>query len=167
MTKIAATIEVIINQIGRAVAWLVLLMVLGEFIIVALRYLFQLNWIWFQESISYMHASVFLLAAAYSLQHNEHVRIDIFYRDMMAKKKAWVNLLGTVFFLLPTCVVIIWMSWDYVQASWQIWEGSRETGGLPGVFLLKTLLIIFPGLLILQGLVLLIRSVEQILVKDV
>lgn len=162
MHKLATFIEQTVERIGQLVAWLILLMVVGEFIIVALRYVFQLNWIWFQESISYMHAIVFLLAAAYSLKHDEHVRIDIFYREFSVKRKAWVNILGSVFFLFPTSGLIIWMSWDYVLASWQIWEGSRQTGGLPGVFLLKSLLILFPILLILQGVVLIMRSLQDV-----
>ncbi len=147
---------------GRLVAWLTLPMVIVTMVIVVLRYLFDLGWIWMQESVVWMHAAVFMLAAAYTLKHDEHVRVDIFYREMSEARKAWVNLVGTVLFLLPVCVFLIWTSIDYVQVSWSIREGSREAGGLPYPFvpLLKSLIPVTALLLALQGVADAIRGIS-------
>ena len=146
---------------GAVIAWLTLLMVLGTFIVVLLRYVFDLGWIWMQESITWMHAAVFMLGAAYTLKRDEHVRVDIFYRGMSYRRSAWVDLLGTVFFLLPMAGFLIVSSWDYVAISWEIREASREAGGLayPFVPILKSLIPLTAVLLILQGLAGLIQSV--------
>jgi TRAP-type mannitol/chloroaromatic compound transport system permease small subunit len=141
----------IIALVGSAVSWLTLAMVLVTFFVVICRYVFNLGWIWLQDSIVYLHACVFMLAAAWTLQRDEHVRVDIFYRDKSPKHKALVNLLGTAVFLLPFCIFLIYTSWSYVATSWAIQEGSREASGLPWVYQLKSLIIIMPGLLIVQG----------------
>lgn len=136
---------------GKMVAWLTLAMVILTFSIVVMRYGFNLGWIWLQESLTYMHVAVFSIAAAWTLQLDEHVRVDIFYADMTQKKRAWVDLLGTLIFLLPFCIFLIVMAWPYVANSWQLLETSREAGGLPLVFVLKSLMIIMPALLIVQA----------------
>jgi TRAP-type mannitol/chloroaromatic compound transport system permease small subunit len=112
---------------------------------------FDWNRIYIQESVVYLHAIIFLVGAAYTLKHDGHVRVDIFYREMRPKAKAWVNLLGTLFLLLPTCGFIFWVSWDYVASSWSIFEGSREAGGLPGVFMLKSVILVMAAMVVLQG----------------
>jgi TRAP-type mannitol/chloroaromatic compound transport system permease small subunit len=138
---------------GSIVAWLTVPMVVVTFVIVVLRYAFDLGWIWMQESVVWMHAVVFMLASAYALKHDAHVRVDIFYRRMTRRRRAWVNLLGTLFFLVPTSVFLIWTSADYVAVSWIIREGSREAGGLPFpcVPVLKTMIPLAFALLIVQG----------------
>ena len=138
---------------GRIVAWLTLPMVLGTFVVVVLRYVFDLGWIWMQESIIWMHAAVFMLAAAYTLNRDEHVRVDVIYRGMPPERKAFVNLAGTVLFLLPMAVFLVVTSFDYVAVSWQIGESSREAGGLPFPFvpLLKTVIPVTALMLIAQG----------------
>ena len=142
-----------LNQwIGYAVAWLTLAMVALTFVIVVLRYGFNIGSIAVQESVTFLYASVFLLGAAFTLQRGEHVRVDIFYQRFSERRKALVDVAGTLLFLLPSCFFIFWVSLDYVGASWSIYEGSRETGGLPGVFLLKSLIPITAALLGLQGL---------------
>ena len=142
-----------INEyLGRAVSWLSLVMVVATFVIVVLRYAFNLNWIWFQESVTYMHAALFLVGAAYTLRHEGHVRVDIFYRKFSQRTRAWVDLGGTLLLLLPVCLFIFVASYDYVAQSWALQEGSREAGGLDGVFLLKSLILVMAGLLVLQGL---------------
>ena len=139
---------------GALVAWLTIPMVVGMFVIVVLRYAFDLGWIWMQESITWMHAAVFMLAAAYTLNQDEHVRVDIFYRSMPARRKAWVDACGAVLFLLPLAIFLIVTSWEYVSVSWQIHEGSREAGGLPYplVPLLKSVIPLTASMLALQGL---------------
>lgn len=154
------------EKIGRTIAWLTLLMVITQFSVVVLRYLFNVGWIAMQESILYMHALVFMLGAAYTLKHNAHVRVDIFYHKMNQRGKAWVDVLGTLLLLLPVCVFIFTYSWEYVANSWALLESSREAGGLPGLFVLKTSLLAMASLLGLQGLSLLLKNLLVLLNKD-
>lgn len=147
-----------INEwIGRLVSWLTLAMVIVTFAVVVLRYGFNLGWIAMQESITYMHATVFLLGIAYTLKHDEHVRVDIFYRDSSPRAKAWVDMIGSLFILLPVSLFTLIVCWEYVAESWNLLEGSREPGGLPGVFLVKSLILCMASLLTLQGLAEVIR----------
>jgi len=154
-----------VRLVGRGIAWLTLAMVLLTFVIVLLRYGFNLGWIWLQESVTYLHASVFLLAAAWTLQDDGHVRVDIFYRDARPQRKALVNLLGTLLLLIPFCLFLIIVGWAYVAASWQLLEGSREAGGMPLVYLLKTLILLLPALLLVQS-VCIVRDMIRILRQD-
>jgi len=159
---ISTKLEQLIDCLGRGVSWLVLAMVLVTFGVVVLRYVFDMGWIALQESISYLHAIVFLVGAPYTLKHNKHVRVDIFYARLSTKGKAWVDLLGHLFILMPVMIFIMWVSWPYVADSWRVNEGSREAGGLPGVYLLKSFILIMAGLLILQGCALILRALLQI-----
>jgi TRAP-type mannitol/chloroaromatic compound transport system permease small subunit len=136
---------------GKAVAWLTLVMVALTFAIVVLRYGFNLGWIWLQESVTYLHAAVFMLAAAWTFQDDGHVRVDIFYRDRPQRQQALVNLLGTLLFLVPLCLFLLAVGWEYVISSWRLLEGSREAGGLPAVYLLKSLILLMPAMLLLQA----------------
>lgn len=146
------------SRSGEWVAWLLLAMVVIESLIVVLRYGFDIGSIAAQESVTYLHACCFLAGAAYTLQADEHVRVDIFYHSRSPKYKAWVNLLGFLFFLLPVCGFIFWSSIDYVAQSWAIKETSADAGGIPAVYLLKTLIPVFSVALILQGLAEALRS---------
>lgn len=152
---------------GRGVAWLTLPMVVGTFVIVVLRYAFDLGFIWMQEGVVWMHAAAFMLAAAYTLKHDEHVRVDIFYRRMPARRRALVDVLGILLFLLPMAVFILSASWDYVAVSWQIREGSREAGGLPYpcVPLLKSTIPLTSLLLAIEGVAELLKRVLVLLGK--
>jgi len=145
------TSSAFIGSIGRAVSWLTLLMVLLTFGIVILRYGMNQGWIWLQESVTYLHAVVFMTAVAWTFQTDDHVRVDIFYRDRSSRHKAWVNLLGTLVFLAPFSIFLIVIGWEYVAASWATKEGSREAGGLPLVYLLKSLILIMPAMLLIQS----------------
>jgi len=151
------------EKIGQGIAWLTLFMVITQFSVVVLRYLFNIGWISMQESILYMHALVFMLGAAYTLKHDGHVRVDIFYHKMGIRGKALVDVLGTLFLLIPVCVFIISYSWDYVASSWALQEGSREAGGLAGLFILKTSIVLLPVLLILQGTSQLLKNLMTLL----
>lgn len=102
------------------------------------------------EAQWYIFSLIFLLGAAYALKHNEHVRVDVFYSNFSAKRKALVNLLGTIFFLIPFCVLLLYFGWPYVEQSWRIRENSPDPGGLPR-YIIKTFLLISPALLIIQG----------------
>jgi TRAP-type mannitol/chloroaromatic compound transport system permease small subunit len=158
LLRLAERIDSLSEATGRVIGWLTLAMVVTTFVIVVLRYLFNVGWISLQESVTWMHALVFSLGAAFALRRDGHVRVDIFYARMGPRGKAWVNLLGTLFLLLPTCAFILWVSWDYVATSWSLRESSAEAGGLPAIFLLKTAIVLMMVLLLLQGLALAIRS---------
>lgn len=146
------------ERIGRGVAWLTLLMVLVTFAVVILRYVYAIGWVWLQESYVWLHGIVFMLGAGYTLLHNGHVRVDIFYRSNSLRYKAVVDLVGSLLLLLPMVGIVLYVSYDYVLASWLRLEQSREAGGLPGLFLLKSVILLFCILIGLQGLSLAARS---------
>ncbi len=151
MQKIVHHIDRLNDVIGRSIRWLTLAMVLITFTVVVLRYVFSIGWIAMQESVIYLHAIVFMLGAAYTLKRNAHVRVDIFYEKMTPRGKAWVDLLGVTFLLIPFCLFILIISWNYVSLSWSLLESSREAGGIPAIFLLKSTILLMPVLLLLQG----------------
>lgn len=150
--------------VGRSISWLTLFMVIVTFVVVVMRYVFDAGFIWIQESVVWMHAVVFMLGAAYTLHDEEHVRVDVFYRSMGPRRRAWVDIIGVVVFLLPVCVFLAWNSWDFVLQSWRIGESSREAGGLPYplVPLLKTTLLLMPLAVSLQGVSLLLKSARAL-----
>ncbi len=149
---------------GRAASWLTLAMVIGTFIVVVLRYAFDSGVVWLQEAVTWMHAMVFMLGAAYTLQREQHVRVDIFYRNMSERRQAFVNLFGVIFFVVPVCLFFIVESFDYVQASWSIREVSRDSGGLPypAIPLLKTALLVMPIAVLLQGISMALGAIARI-----
>ena len=148
-----------VNEIvGRVVAWLTLLMVLTTFFVAAMRYGFSWGRVWIQESYVWMHGIVFMLGAGYTLLHDGHVRVDIFYRPASVRFKAWVDLFGSLVLLLPVIVMVFWVSWPYVVESWVKVEGSREAGGLEGLYFLKSVILAFCVLTGAQGLALAGRS---------
>ncbi|MCB1836529.1 MAG: TRAP transporter small permease subunit [Alcanivoracaceae bacterium] len=146
---------------GRAVSWLSLALVLVTMLIVVLRYVFDIGSIALQEVQMYLHGGLFMLGLAYTLACDEHVRVDIFYQRLSPARRALVNLLGTLLCLLPTCVLVLVLSWDYVDSSWEIREGSSSPGGLPLVFVLKSLLLVAPALLVLQGIAETLRAWQR------
>mgnify|MGYP003916837203 FL=1 len=148
---------------GRTISWLTLLMVVLTVIIVVLRYYFESGSIALQESITYLHGVVFMLGIAFTLQRGGHVRVDIFYRGFSPRKKALVDFIGGLLFLLPVCLLIFIFSWDYVLASWAIGETSEERSGIAGIYLLKTLLLLMPATLILQGIAETLRNLLVLL----
>lgn len=137
---------------GKSVAWLTAIMAITVTLIVLLRTLLGVGAIAAQEAVTYMHAVVIMVASAYTLKEGGHVRVDIFYQRFCSLRKAWVNALGTVFLLLPVAVFMVVISWEYVCASWAIGETSADAGGIPAVFLLKSLIIVNGVLLIIQAL---------------
>ncbi|MEX0706766.1 MAG: TRAP transporter small permease subunit [Woeseia sp.] len=149
---------------GRAVSWLTLLMVLVTLVIVVLRYVFDEGYIWLQESLTWMHALVFMLGAGYTLKWEEHVRVDVFYRDMSERRQAIVNAAGVILFLLPLCLFMAYISFDYAARAWALREISRDAGGLPypAVPLLKSVLLLMPLVVGLQGTALLLRSLRTL-----
>lgn len=151
-------LEAVSEWTGRLVSWLTLAMVLVTCAVAVLRYAFDLGWIAMQESVTYLHAAVFMLGAAYTLRHEGHVRVDILYRRFPDRVQAWVDILGGLLLLVPVCAFVAWISWDYVLQSWAVREGSQEAGGLPLVYLLKALIPVMAALLLLQGLASVLRN---------
>jgi len=144
--------------IGRAVAWLTLAMILFILINVLASWLFNTSWIWLRESVTWLHGTNFLLAVGYTLNRQSHVRVDIFYSKMTQRQQAIVDTLGTLFLLLPTCIFIAWASWPAFFLSWRVSEVSSEAGGLPALYLLKSLLLLMPLLLSIE-------AVNQLLIQ--
>ena len=160
--RLAKGIDAFNQKVGTGIAILTLLMVLVQTVVVLQRYLFGINYIWLQESIMYMHAMVFMLAAGYTLLHNGHVRVDIFYREAPPRRKALVDLAGVYAFIFPVMFVIWDAAYPYVRTSWLTGERSPETSGIPAVYILKSLILAFVILLILQGFSMAIHAVRRL-----
>ena len=158
MRALADLIDRVNVAAGRSLAWFALFIVLIQFTVVLMRYVFGIGSIWMQELIVYLHAFLFMLAAAYTLSKEGHVRVDIFYREARAKTKAKINMFGAFLLLIPVCVLIVYVSWGYVYNSWAILEGSQETSGIQARFLLKSAIIGFAVQMGLQGFVIMVRS---------
>ena len=152
-----------VNQIiGRGVMWLSVAMVLVQFIVVIMRYAFGIGSILMQEAIVYMHAVLFMMAAADTLLAEAHVRVDIFYARLPAARKAAIDLFGNALLVLPFCVLLFLVSIDYVRLSWSVLEGSRETSGIQAVFLLKSVILVFAVQLALQAVSGMIRAAQRL-----
>lgn len=138
---------------GRIIAWLILVMVLIIVYQASMVALFSIGSVALQELQWHLFAFVFLLGAAYTLKHDDHVRVDILYQShwMNDRRRAWVNFLGGLIFLVPFCVLIIIASWPFVSNAFIHGEGSPDPGGLPYRFVLKAAIPIGFALLMLQG----------------
>ena len=167
MHRLAQRIDILNETVGRYAAWCAVALVVLQFSVVVLRYVFGIGVIMMQEGVVYLHATLFLMGSAYTLKHGGHVRVDVFYREASLRKKAWVNLFGSIVFLLPVCMLIFWYSWPYVSTSWGVFEGSRETSGIQAVFLLKTLILVFAVLMAAQGVSMLLHSLLRIQGREV
>jgi len=163
LLKISAVIDMINEAAGRFMSWLTILMVAVVFVVVLLRYTMGLGWIWMQELYVWLHATTFMLGAAYTLLHDGHVRIDLIYRGATKTYKDWINLLGCIFLAGPLIWVLFDRSLPMVMRSWNMGERSAEAGGLPALYLLKSVIIGFCILLALQVLSLALRSLVGVL----
>ncbi len=158
MNALSAAFEFVTRKIGRTVMWLLLAMALIQFGVVVLRYVFGLNYIYMQESITYMHGAVFLLAGGYALITDDHVRVDIFYREAPPRRKAVIDLFGTYFLLFPVCLLLLWTASPYVANSWAVGEGSNESSGIQALFILKSFIPAFAALMAMAGFVIAARA---------
>lgn len=163
LTTLADRIDRLNAAIGRAAAWLVLAVVLIQFALVVGRYAFSYGSIWLTEAVVYGHAALIMLAAAWTLSAGGHVRVDVFYAHASRRTRAIVDLLGSLLLLLPFMLVLLWLSEPYAARSWMILERSQEVGGLPLLFLLKTLIPVFALMMALQGVVQAIRAANALL----
>ncbi len=166
LKSIAQLIDRINESVGVAVSWLTVAMVIDVFTVVVLRYVFNIGWVWMQELYVWSHATVFMLGAGYTLLHDGHVRIDLIYRTASPRYKAMVNCLGSVFLAAPLIFLIYTKSWRLITMSWENLEKSAEAGGLPGVYLLKSVIAVFCILFGLQIFSLFLRSVITLLGGD-
>ena len=144
------SIEQFNRLLGKVAAYFALIMMLAQIFSVVARYVFSFGLISVQETVIYGHALIFLLGSAFVLQENKHVRVDVIYEALSHKARRWVDLIGLIGFVLPVAGVILWFSWPYVARSWSTFEGSRQAGGLPAIFLLKTAILIFAVSVLLQ-----------------
>ena len=158
----AQTIDSVSRSVGNAVAYAAIAMALVTTTVVILRYGFGQGAIAAQESVLYLHGALFMLGAAPTLLADKHVRVDVFYRNFTDRQKHWVNTIGHTVFTLPFCTLIVFGSWGYVSESWSIMESSPEPGGIPAVFLLKTLIPAMALLLVLQAVSLIIQGLIQL-----
>ena len=163
--KISKFIDNFNKKVGKLFSWLLLLMVLLTFLIVVLRYLFNIGFIWMQELVRFFYAAVFLICAAYTLVEDAHVRVDIFYSKLSIKKKYIVNLIGSLIFLIPVCFITFYYSYSYVLNSWAQLEGSLEERGLHAVFIMKSFIWIFSFMLLAQGISIVTTSIKKLGVK--
>ena len=162
VVKLSKYIDVINIKVGKLFSWLLLLMVLLTCLIVVLRYLFNIGFIWMQELVRFFYAAVFLICAAYTLAEDAHVRVDIFYSKLSDKTKHLVNLVGSLIFLMPVCVITFYYSFSYVLNSWAQFEGSLEERGLHAVFIMKTFIWIYAFMLFVQGFSIVVYSLKKI-----
>jgi TRAP-type mannitol/chloroaromatic compound transport system permease small subunit len=140
------------NKIGRFLSFCVLLMIALSFISITIHFFFNTIFTPVEELIIYLHSTVFMLGIVYAFHHDKHVRIDIYYQNYTPKKQHFINRLGLIFLFVPFFAFMIFSSFDYVMASWSKLEGSAESGGIPFVFGLKSLLLMLPGSMLLYAL---------------
>jgi TRAP-type mannitol/chloroaromatic compound transport system permease small subunit len=158
LLSICRAIEGVNRIIGKGAAWLVLFMMLVQFGLVLMRYVFGTGSLLLHEAIIYAYGILFMMAAAWTLAEDRHVRVDIFYGSASPRRKAMIDLFGVAVFLLPMCVLVWWVGFPYVARSWAVWEGSREITGIPAIFLLKTFILLFAVTLALQGVAMGVRA---------
>ncbi|MGM0561161.1 MAG: TRAP transporter small permease subunit [Pseudomonadota bacterium] len=157
LLRVADVIDSLNRRVGLVVRWLILGSVVVCFLVSVLRYLFSFGFVWFQELYVWQYAVAFMLGSAYTLLVGGHVRVDVLYRKRSARGRAWTDLLGTLFFLFPWLGLVAVMSWPFVALSWRVGESSPQYGGLPAVYLLKSMILVFAALLFLQGISVVIR----------
>ncbi|WGL15438.1 TRAP transporter small permease subunit [Microbulbifer bruguierae] len=148
---------------GRLLSWLTLAMVVIQALVVALRYGFDGGSLALQDTVGYLHGAAFMLGLAYALQTGAHVRVDVFYRGLSARGKAWVDATGCLIFLLPLCVFIALGSWHFAANSWAVREASASADGLGGVYLLKSLMPLAAITLGLQGIAQFARALNTLM----
>lgn len=152
--------------IGNVFAWLSLAIVVVCFTVVVQRYFFATTHLWMQDLYVWLNGAMFTAVAGFALLRNDHVRVDIFYRPAQTRTKAIIDMVGVVLFLLPFCWIVFQYGWPFVARSWRIHEGSANVGGMPGLYILKSFILVFAALIALQGLAMLMRSILVIAHKQ-
>jgi len=163
MLRIMGVLDSINRTVGRGVAWVSFLMVAVVTVDVVMRYLFRTSFVFVQELEWHLFGVLFLVGAGYTLLHDDHVRVDVFYQRFSPKTQAWINLLGTLFFLLPGCYLVVVTSWQFLMNSWAVREASPDPGGIPARYILKSAIPLGFSLIALQGVSLRLKSLLVIL----
>ena len=145
--------------VGHTLAWLSLAMVLICFTVVVQRYAFSMTVLWMQDLYVWRNGAMFTAVAGFALMRDDHVRVDIFYRPAKLRTKAIIDLIGVFIFLLPFCWVVYTYSWNYIARSWLLREGSPNVGGMPGLYILNSFILVFVVLVALQGIAMVARSI--------
>lgn len=166
LTQINKKIGLVSGFFGWLAGWLCVAMVLVVFYDVIMRYAFASGSVALQELEWHLFAAMFLLGAAYTMREDGNVRVDVFYAGMTRKKKAWINLLGTIFFIFPMCLLIIWSSIDFVSYSLKIREVSPDPGGLAYRFIIKAVLPLSMALVIIQGIGVVLNNLLIVLGRE-
>lgn len=159
LEKFANAVDGLNAVVGTAARWLAVLLVLVQFVVVGLRYIYGTSFIWMQEGVIYVHATLFMLSIAYVLLIDGHVRVDIYFAKWSARARAAVDLIGVLLAVLPFCGLVLWASWPYVSTSWRLGEGPMQVGGLPFTPFIKSLIPAMATLLALQGLAMAARAI--------
>lgn len=162
MQRVVQGLEAINAGVGATVRWLALAMLLLQFGIVVMRYVFGISFIYLTEGVLYLHATIFMLGAGYTLLVGGHVRVDIFYSQFSERLRALIDVLGHLLLLMPALLVLLYWSWPMVRRSWMVLEGSISVGGIPASFLLKSLVPAFCVLLLIQGVAALLRDLMRL-----
>jgi TRAP-type mannitol/chloroaromatic compound transport system permease small subunit len=144
--------------VGNVFSWLALAIVLVCFTVVVQRYVLSTTFLWMQDLYVWLNGAMFTAVAGFALLRNDHVRVDIFYRPATIRTKAIIDLIGVVLFLLPFCWVVYAYGWNFVVRSWRIYEASANIGGMPGLFILKSFILLFAFLIAIQGVAMALRS---------
>lgn len=161
LDRLADRLDLVNRAVGATVRWLALFMVLLQFAVVVLRYVYGISFIFLNEGVLYMHSALFMLGAGYTLLVDGHVRVDIFYAKAARRGRAAIDAGGALLFLLPSMAILAWWSWPSVRNSWAVMEGAISVGGIPASFLLKSLIPAFCLLLAIQGLACLLRDLAR------
>ena len=149
-----------INRVvGEVLSWLALVCVLACFTVVVQRYFFNISTLWIQDFYVWVSGAMFTGVAGFALLRDDHVRVDIFYRPASVRKKAMADLFGVVFFLLPFIYVVFHYGWPAIARSWSYQEASGNFGGMPGLYILKSFILVFAALVGLQGIAMALRAI--------
>jgi len=160
-------VDAVNRQVGRVVSWISLLMVLVVTVDVIMRYAFGTTYVFTQELEWHLFGAYFLLGGGYTLLHDAHVRVDIFYQRLTPRGKAWIDLIGVLFFLLPGCYLVITTSWNFAWNSWLIRETSPDPGGIPARYILKAAIPLGFLFLAVQGVSMGLRCLHTLLRRPI
>jgi len=159
LLRISSAIDRVIDRIGQLVSWISLLLILLICVDVIMRYFLNTSKIWMVEMEWHLFSVLFLLGASYTLLHDKHVRVDLFYENYSPQRRRLVNALGILIFAIPWCLIILTSSWDYALNSFSFREGSPQPGGLPARYIVKSIIFCGYFLLLVQALSILIKSI--------
>ena len=149
-----------LNQgLGYLFSWFSLGIVVVCFVVVVLRYFFSIGFVWMQDLYVWLNGMMFMGIAGYTLMQGHHVRVDIFYRPASVKRKALIDLVGSIIFIAPFVIVVTLYAIPFVARSWRLMEGSANFGGMPGLYVVKSFIILFAVVIGLQAIAMVLRSI--------